>query len=219
MAQDLNPKPNDTPQPLAVNDPSLTISLAKPTPKRTTTSEQQSTVNQQQDSKGTSKVKVGDHSATITFGSVATPTTPHAATQFGDYEIVGEIARGGMGVVYKARQPRLNRTVAVKMILAGNFASESAVKRFYTEAEAAARLDHSGIVPIYEVGEKNGQHFFSMGFIEGNSLADRVKDGPLPPTDAASIVRKISEAIAYAHNKVVIHRDLKPANVLREYTF
>ena len=135
---------------------------------------------------------------------------------FGDYELLSEIARGGMGVVYKARQVNLNRIVALKMILAGQLASDEDVKRFYTEAEAAANLDHPGIVPIFEIGEHDGQHYFSMGFIEGHSLADRVKDGPLPPTDAASIVRKISEAIAYAHEKGVIHRDLKPANVLMD---
>ena len=133
---------------------------------------------------------------------------------FGDYELQEEIARGGMGVVYKACQVNLNRLVALKMILAGQFASIEDVKRFYTEAEAAATLDHPGIVPIFEIGQHEGQHFFSMAFIEGNSLADRVKNGPLPPKEAAEITMKLAEAIAYAHENGVIHRDLKPANVL-----
>jgi serine/threonine-protein kinase len=133
---------------------------------------------------------------------------------FGDYELIDEIARGGMGVVFKARQVKLNRIVALKMILSGELAGEEEVKRFKTEAEAAANLDHPGIVPIYEIGVHNGQHYFSMGFVEGQSLADRVKEGPIPPMEAAEIVKKVTEAIAYAHEKGVIHRDLKPANVL-----
>jgi len=133
---------------------------------------------------------------------------------FGDYELLAEIARGGMGVVYRARQNKLNRIVALKMILAGQFASEEDVQRFYTEAAAAALLDHPGIVPVYEVGEHQGQHFFSMGFVEGTSLAARITSGPLPPREAAGLLKLIAEAIEYAHSKGVIQRDLKPANVL-----
>ena len=133
---------------------------------------------------------------------------------FGEYELLEEIARGGMGVVYKARQVKLNRIVALKMILAGQLAGEEEVQRFHAEAEAAANLDHPGVVPIYEFGEHQGQHYFSMGYIEGESLADKIKDGPMAPKDAAETIAKVAEAIAYAHESGVIHRDLKPANVL-----
>ena len=133
---------------------------------------------------------------------------------FGDYELLEEVARGGMGVVYKARQVKLNRTVALKMILAGKFADESEVQRFQREAEAAANLDHPGIVPIFEIGQHEGQHYFSMGFVEGDSLAARVAESPLAPTDAAQLVHTIAEAVQFAHDRGVIHRDLKPANIL-----
>lgn len=134
--------------------------------------------------------------------------------RFGDYELLSEIARGGMGVVFKARQMNLNRIVALKMILAGQFAGDKDVQRFRTEAESAAQLDHPGIVPIFEIGQHEGQHYFSMSYVEGESLGDRVADGPLSPRMAALLVEKISDAMAYAHGRGVIHRDLKPANVL-----
>lgn len=133
---------------------------------------------------------------------------------FGDYEIIEEIARGGMGIVYKARQVSLNRTVAVKMILAGQLATDEDVARFHAEATAAANLDHPGIVPVHEVGEQEGQHFFSMGFVEGTSLADRIALGPLEEIEAALLLKALAEAVEYAHEQGVIHRDLKPANVL-----
>lgn len=133
---------------------------------------------------------------------------------FGDYELQQEIARGGMGVVWKARQLSLDRPVAVKMILAGQLASEAEVRRFHVEAEAAANLQHPNIVAIHEIGEHECQHFFSMDLIEGKSLAARLGEGPLAVGEAARLARIMAEAIHYAHQHGVLHRDLKPANVL-----
>ncbi|MBL8819616.1 MAG: serine/threonine protein kinase [Planctomyces sp.] len=140
--------------------------------------------------------------------------TATGSFRFGDYELLQEIARGGMGVVYRARQITLNRTVALKMILSGRLASSEDVARFYIEAEAAATLNHPNIVPIYEIGQQDGQHFFTMGFIEGMSLQDQVHSGPMAPRDAAILMIKVVQAIEYAHSNGVIHRDLKPANIL-----
>ena len=134
--------------------------------------------------------------------------------QFGDYELLSIIAKGGMGVVYKARQQTLNRIVAVKMILAGQLADDVDVERFRTEAEAAARLTHPHIVAVHEIGQVGGQHFFSMEYVDGQSLADLVRESPMSPENAATYVRDIALAMDYAHSHGILHRDLKPSNVL-----
>src|SRR5262245_25325723 len=133
---------------------------------------------------------------------------------FGEYDLVDEIARGGMGVVYKARQRSLNRIVAVKMILAGPLAGKEFVQRFRTESAAAAILQHPNIVAIHDVGVHEGRHYFSMDYVEGRSLAQLVGQQPLAPARAARYVELIAAAIHYAHERGILHRDLKPSNVL-----
>jgi formylglycine-generating enzyme required for sulfatase activity len=130
------------------------------------------------------------------------------------YEILGELGRGGMGVVYKARQTRLGRLVALKMILAGAHASRDDLARFQTEGEAVARLQHPNIVQVHEVGEHDGRPFFSLEFCPGGSLDKKLAGTPLPPKDAAGLVEKLALAMQAAHARNVLHRDLKPANVL-----
>ncbi|MEK6237271.1 MAG: serine/threonine protein kinase, partial [Planctomycetales bacterium] len=139
---------------------------------------------------------------------------PSTIRYFGDYELLEEIAHGGMGVVYKARQTSLDRVVAVKMILAGRLATDDDVKRFLAEAKTAATLKHRSIVPIHEVGVHEGRHYFSMDFIEGRSLAELIRTEPPSPKDAARIVKNVAEAVHYAHEEGIIHRDLKPSNIL-----
>ena len=134
--------------------------------------------------------------------------------EFGRYELLAELGRGGMGVVYKARQTDLDRIVAIKMILAGNLASPEHVRRFRIEAKAAARLRHSHIVQIHEVGQLNGQDFFSMEYIEGRNLADWLAHGVIDPREAARIIAALARAVDYLHQKSIVHRDLKPSNVM-----
>ena len=141
-------------------------------------------------------------------------TALRAGMAFGDYELIEEVGHGGMGVVYRARQRKLNREVALKMVLGGVFAGKEAVARFRAEAEMAAQLQHPNIVAIHDVGEHEGQPFFTMDLVEGRSLADRVRDGPLPARNAATYLKTIAEAVAYAHERGVLHRDLKPSNIL-----
>ena len=132
----------------------------------------------------------------------------------GDYELQEEIARGGMGIVYRARQVSLNRTVAVKLMRDGALAGAEEVRRFKVEAGAAAKLKHPNIVAIHEVGEQDGQHYFAMDLIEGTNLSRHTREGPLPPRAAAELVATIAEAVQHAHGRGVLHRDLKPSNVL-----
>lgn len=133
---------------------------------------------------------------------------------FGDYVLEAELGRGGMGIVYRATRNSDGLPVAVKMILKGDFATETDRQRFDSEAYAAAKLDHPNIIPIYEIGEVQGRGFFCMKLIQGQSLAERLARGPMPPQRAAKVMRELSDAVSYAHHKGILHRDLKPSNVM-----
>ncbi len=138
----------------------------------------------------------------------------HLPTIVGDYELIQEIGRGGMGVVFRATQISLNRDVAIKMILRGRLASDADLQRFLAEAAATAKLEHPNIVPVYDVGDVDGRPFFSMQYVEGMTLADLLSDGPIQPRQAAEIVAAIARAVEFAHQQGVLHRDLKPSNIL-----
>lgn len=142
--------------------------------------------------------------------------SPVSGSIIGGYEILESIGKGGMGVVYRARQVNLRRIVALKMIKPGEFDDPAYIKRFQAEASAAAQLDHPGIVQVYDVGEDAGRHYFSMAYVDGPNLAQLVAERPLTNRKAAVITKAITEAIAVAHAHGLIHRDLKPANVLME---
>jgi serine/threonine protein kinase/Tfp pilus assembly protein PilF len=133
---------------------------------------------------------------------------------FGDYELLEQIGRGGQGIVFRARQKSLNRIVALKVIGLGHWATEAHVKRFRREAEAAARLEHPGIVPIHEVGERDGSCYFSMKFVEGGQLDEVTKREPMPIRRAVELIAKVARTVHYAHEHGILHRDIKPGNIL-----
>ena len=134
--------------------------------------------------------------------------------ELGDYELLEEIGRGGQGVVFRARQRSLNRTVALKVISLGQWASKAHLKRFRLEAEAAAHLEHPGIVPIHEVGERDGSCYFSMKFIEGGQLDEVARRAPMSIRQAAELTAKVARIVHYAHEHGILHRDIKPGNIL-----
>ncbi len=148
----------------------------------------------------------------IGLETVHQPSAP--MHEFGDYELLEEIGRGGQGVVYRARQRSLNRTVALKVIGLGRWASTPHLKRFRHEAEAAARLEHPQIVPIYEIGERDGSCYYSMKFVEGGQLDELVRREPVSPRHAAELLVKIARTVQFAHERGILHRDIKPGNIL-----
>lgn len=231
LSSGANPKRADT----NVDAADVTLPLGQSSPTPATTNSSEETDGSKKAESFTEAPTLHPTQARTVDGTLPLPTRPPAGKPvsnkdhsslaskdssslryFADYELLNEIARGGMGVVFKARQINLNRVVALKMILAGQLASDEDVLRFKTEAEAAANLDHPGIVPIFEIGEHGGQHYFSMGYVEGISLADLVQSGPIAADKAAELTRKICDAMGYAHQRHVIHRDLKPANILMD---
>ena len=155
-------------------------------------------------------VVIGDQDSTPGAAKSAAPSE----RIFGRYELLDELGRGGMGVVYRARQTDLDRIVALKMILASRLASDDDVRRFYQEARAAGGVRHPNLLSIHEVGHHEGQHYFTMDYVEGESLAERLQRGPFEPEAAAALVATVARAVEHLHAHQIIHRDLKPSNIL-----
>ena len=199
----------ETLRPVAPPTPPLASAAQAPTLSRAPQKENSASPNA-----ASPTLMVGGTMGTTPMAGGSGRASAGTGAMFGDYQLIETIAKGGMGVVYKARQRKLNRIVAIKMILAGQFADKSDVDRFYAEAEAAAALSHPNIVAIHEIGEVDGQHFFSMEYIEGQSLAALVQESPLPPRRAAEFVKTIAETMEFAHERGIVHRDLKPSNIL-----
>jgi TolB-like protein/Tfp pilus assembly protein PilF len=174
------------------------------------------------DSSAVALAKADDpgHTNKLVGDAVPTPhnkKTAQAAEllgELGDYELLEEVGRGGQGVVFRARQKSLNRTVALKVISLGQWASKAHLKRFRLEAEAAARLEHPGIVPIHEVGERDGSCYFSMKFVEGGQLDEVARREPIPIRRAVELIAKVARTVHYAHEHGILHRDIKPGNIL-----
>src|SRR5438552_3069646 len=151
--------------------------------------------------------------AAPTIAAAARPAHLHVKS-FGDYEIQGELGRGGMGVVYKAEHTKFRRLVALKMVLAGEHAGAEQEARFLAEAQAVAHLQHPHIVQIYEIGDHEGRHYFSLEYVDGGSLAARLKIHPPSDKEAAQLLQILARAVHYAHSRGIVHRDLKPGNIL-----
>lgn len=162
----------------------------------------------------TEAVGVNQAKSSSFFGSDSGTWPPQLPYSIGDYELLEQVGQGGMGIVFRARQVNLGREVAIKMIQQDRLNSPEDHQRFLAEAEATARLEHTGIVQVYEVGEFDGTPFFSMQFIRGETLAQRLRSGPMGQRQAAALIASVAKAIDYAHKQGILHRDIKPSNIL-----